>query len=122
MPASTEARIRGACAGVEAAMTTASGPAPSTSSIFPASAPTSLATASALFWSASPTSSSLTPGSRESTPAWRVPIRPAPSSPTFIRILSVLYAEQRAELLLSDLQVAWGVLFSDERETRVDLG
>src|SRR5215210_489825 len=122
MPASTEARIRGACAGVEAAMTRASGPAPSTSSIFPASPPTSLATASALFGSASPTSISLTPGSRESTPAWRAPIRPAPSSPTFIRILSVLYAKQRAQLLLPDLQVAWGVRLGNEREASVDLG
>src|SRR5215210_2445286 len=122
MPASTEARIRGACAGVEAAMTRASGPAPSTSSIFPASPPTSLATTSALFGSASPTSISLTPGSRESTPACRAPIRPAPSSPTFIRILSVLYAKQRAQLLLPDLQVAWGVRLGNEREASVDLG
>ena len=44
MPASTAARIKGACAGVDAAMTTASGPEASTASIRPASPPTSPAT------------------------------------------------------------------------------
>src|SRR5918995_2619327 len=86
MPASKEARIKGACAGVDAAITTASGPEPSTASMCPASPPTSCATSSARCGSASPTSISSTLGSRASTPAWRAPIRPAPSSPTFIRV------------------------------------
>src|SRR5215218_10666728 len=65
-------------------MTTASGPEPSTASIRSAFPPTSCATSSARCISESPTSISSTAGSRASTPVWRAPIRPAPSSPTFI--------------------------------------
>src|SRR5829696_8689846 len=95
MPASMAARMRGACAGVDAAITTASGPESRTASIRPASPPTSPATFSARRISASPTRISSTPGSPASTPAWTAPIRPAPSSPTLTP--SVLDTEQRAE-------------------------
>src|ERR687897_2125782 len=119
MPAMTEARIKGACAGVEEAMTTASGPEPSTASMCPAFPPTSFATSSARCASASPTSISSTLGSRASTPAWRAPIRPAPSSPTFILLLD---AEQGAELFLPYFEIAGRVLFGDEREAGIDPG
>src|ERR687897_1154403 len=85
MPASTQAKIRGACAGVDAAMTTASGPESRISWIPPASPPTSPATFSARWESSSPTRISSTRGSPAGTPAWRAPIRPAPSRPTFTR-------------------------------------
>src|SRR5215212_2003142 len=84
MPASTEASIRGACAGVEVAMTTASGPDRRMSSMVPDLPPTSAATPSARRESASPTRISSTLGSPASRPACNAPMRPAPNSPTFI--------------------------------------
>src|SRR5215210_1935783 len=120
MPASMAARMRGACAGVDAAITTASGLDSRTASIRPASPPTSPATSSARRISASPTRISSTPGSPARTPAWTAPIRPAPSSPTLTP--SVLDTEQRAELPLSDLEILGRVLLGDEREARVDPG
>src|SRR5918998_238769 len=85
MPASTEASIRGACAGVEAAMTTQSGPDRRMSSLVPDLPPTSEATLSARRASASPTRISSTLGSPARRPACSTPMRPAPSSPTLIR-------------------------------------
>src|SRR5215218_5263206 len=84
MPASTEASMRGACAGVEAAMTTASGLDLRMSSMVPGLPPTSAATPSARRESASPTRISSTVGSPARRPACNAPMRPAPSSPTFI--------------------------------------
>src|SRR5215212_1636397 len=84
MPASTEASIRGACAGVEVAMTTASGPDRRMSLMVPDLPPTSAATLSARRESASPTRISSTLGSPASRPACNAPMRPAPNSPTFI--------------------------------------
>src|SRR5215208_6495252 len=103
-------------------MTTASGPDPSTASIRPAFPPTSCATSSARCISASPTSISSTAGSRASTLAWRAPIRPAPSSPTFTSYPSLLDAEQGAKLFLPYLEITGRFPFGEEREAGVDPG